>query len=260
MYVGSAQVESPGNVVELRHEHTACACAAHLGAYAAELFSHRLAGVFERMNLHLVQRHRRTVCPHAVEDVEIGAQRESAGMSQFRLQPLSLALRDAHAVDAHLRRVGILQFACQPVGNRRCALHALAHQLKLGTFELLLGSDEVARVGPERSRTERDHRRASRTVEARYPLASLPTLGNILTHVWVGTRENERREPLALHLLAQCGESCGYSILRICHIKIIRYCKYTDFKNKQHYNFRETFVYFKKVVSLQLVNEIQLLI
>ena len=238
MNVGAAHVERPRYVVELRNEHAACSRAAHLGAYAAELFSHRLARIFQRVNLHLVKRHRRTVCPHAVEYVEIGAQRQSASMSQLSLQPFSLALRDAHAVDAHLGRLAVVHFARQPVGNAGCALHALAHQLELGALELLFGSKEVARVGPERSRMERNHSRASRAVEARYPLASLPTFGNILTHVRVGTRENERREPFAPHLLAQCGESIGYSKLCICHIIIIRYCKYTDFKIKQHYNFR----------------------
>ena len=113
-------------------------------------------------------------------------------MLQLVLQRFRLAERDAHTVDAHLLVVSVLSLRTYPFRNARRALHALTHQRELGAVKLFLGSEEVARVGPQRCAMKRHHRRSGTSVEARNPLSALPSLGNIFAHVWVGTGEDKR--------------------------------------------------------------------
>ena len=202
MYVGTTQVECPCNVVELCQQHARCTLAQQLVAYTVELVRASLAGIFHRLNVQLVRRHRRTVGPHTFQNVEIGAHCQSAQQFQFSLHVLHFRERHTHTVYTHLSRVAVLSLLRYPFGNSRSVVQALAHQLKLGAGKLLFGGYEIARVGPQRSRMQCHYSRTCRTVKPRYPLTTLPTRWYILAHVWVGTRKDKCREMLTAHLLA----------------------------------------------------------
>ena len=202
MYVGATQVECPCNVVELCQQHARCTLAQQFVAYAVELVRASLAGIFQRLNVHLVRWHRRTVGPHTLQNVEIGAHCQSALQLQFGLHVLHFRKSHTHTVYTHLSRVAVLRLLRYPLGNSRSVVQTLAHQLKLRAGKLLFGGDEIARVGPQRSRMQCHYSRTCRTVKPRYPLTSLPARWYILAHVRVGTREDKCREMLAAHLLA----------------------------------------------------------
>ena len=144
MYVGATQVECPCNVVELCQQHARCTLVQQFVAYAVELVRASLADIFQRLNVHFVRWHRRTVGPHTLQNVEIGAHRQSTQQLQFGLHVLHFRKRHTHTVYAHLSRVAVLRLLRYPLWNSRSVVQTLAHQLKLSSCKLLLSSDEIA--------------------------------------------------------------------------------------------------------------------
>ena len=87
----------------------------------------------------------------------------------------------------------------QPLGNRWRPLNLQFHQLILGSLQLFLSSEEIARVRPEGSRRQRHHRRTRRTVETADPLPTLPMVGHIFTLMRIRTGEDAGRKMLPPH-------------------------------------------------------------
>ena len=214
MHVAATQVKRPGNVIERSHKHSVSMPLVQSLSYAAELRGSWLACIFQRMDFHRVLRHRRTVGPYVLEGVQIGAEGDTALLPQVGNELSHLVDGAHHSIDAHFRRVIIPDFVANPLGDGGCSFHLEFHQLVPCTAQLLLGSEEVARVGPQGCAVQSDDRRTCRTVETAYPLAALPVVGHIFTLMRVGAGEDESRKSLATHHLAQLFQPFVDSI---CH-------------------------------------------
>ena len=117
------------------------------------------------MELHLSCRDGGAVRPNLVERVEIGTHLDIVALEEG-LHSLHLVRAIDPSVETHHRMGGPTELFGQPVGDRRRALHLEFHQHDTRAAELLLGSKEVAGVGPERGSIHRDDDRAGRTIEA----------------------------------------------------------------------------------------------
>ena len=164
------------------------------------------------MELHFRRRDGGTVRPNLVERVEIGTHLDTVALEEG-LHPPDLVRAIDPSVETHHRMGGATKLTGQPVGDSWRTLHFEFHQHDTRAAELLLGSKEVAGVGPERGSIHRDDDRASRAIEARDPLAALPVVGDILTIVCICAGEDESPQSLALHHLAER----GYSFYDLSH-------------------------------------------
>ena len=221
VHVAAPQIERPGDVVERRDEHSVSMLPAQRLPDAADFLACRLSRQVQRLHHHLVQRHGRTVGPHLRKDVEIGAQRESASLPQLTDQPFHHAVGTGHAVDAHFLRVAVAQLLAEPLRHGRRFGQTLLHQHKLRATQLLGGSDEIARIGPQRGTRHRHDCRTSRAVEARNPLATLPVVGHILAVVGVGTGENKCCQMLAAHHLAHGSQAVTNRFFHSLSVKFL---------------------------------------
>ena len=217
MHVRSAQVQRPGDVVERRHQHTVGVLLAQSLADTCNLVVSRLAGKLQRLKFHLVFRNRWTVCPNARQYIQIRPHRNTATLTQISDKVLYYRGRRTHSVDTHLRadcrarplesftlrRTASRKFPTNPLGDGGCVWHLHAHQLELRALQLLLSRQEIATVRPQGSAGECHHGRASRPVEATYPLASLPMVSHVFTLMRIGAGEDKRPQSFAPHLLAQ---------------------------------------------------------
>ena len=203
MYVGAAQVERPGNVVECRHEHAVGMLVAESASDAHQFAVDGLACQLQGVNLHGVLGDGGAVTPQLTERVEVGAEGDSALTAQVGDERFHLGSRADHAVDAHFGAADVVQFLAQPLADGGCALDLQLHQLVLRALQLVGSGKEVTGVGPEGSTRHGDHRRTGRAVETTDPLATLPMVGHIFTLVRIGTGEDECAQVLAAHQLPQ---------------------------------------------------------
>ena len=190
MNIAAAQVQRPGDVVERRDEHSVGMLLAQSLADAAQLRWRVLASILQRMDLHGILRDGRTVVPDEAQRVVVRAQREAALLAKVGDEVLDECRRVRHTVGSHLLRATVAQLLSQPLRDGRRVGHLQLHQLELRAPQLLLGSEEVAGVGPQGGTRHRDHSGACRAVEAADPLATLPVVGHVFAVVRIGTCED----------------------------------------------------------------------
>ena len=99
MDVGAAQVECPGNVVERGHEHTVGMDLAQGTADAGEFRGDILAGIFDGLRHDGRLGNGRTVGPQTLQQVDVGAQGESAMLAKVLYECLDGTRGTAGAVD-----------------------------------------------------------------------------------------------------------------------------------------------------------------
>ena len=209
MHVAATQVERPGDVVEGSNEHAVSMLLAQGLANARYFLVAGFACQFQWLYANGILRDGRPTAPDLLQRVEIGAEGQSALRTEVGNEALHFSGSAYHAVDAHLCGGCVFQFLAKPLGNRRRAGNAFLHQLKACASQLFGGSDEVARVGPERRLVECDHGSTSRTVEAADPFATFPVVGHILTAVRVGTGEDKSTQVFAAHEVAEVVKTLG---------------------------------------------------
>ena len=146
--IGASQVQRPGNIIKVAHQHTVGMNLAQSLADAGQLVACRLTSQFDGLQHDGIQRHRRTVFPDALQHIEIGAECQTALTAQLVLQLTDGGSSMCGTIETYLLAVGIGQFLAQPFGNGGRTVNFQFHQLVFRASQLLPGSNEIARVGP----------------------------------------------------------------------------------------------------------------
>ena len=215
MHVGASHVQRPCYIVKRRHEHTVSMLRPQSLTNTHQLILSLLTGILQRMNDDLVFRHCLAVFPYLIKWVKISAERQSTLRTQFHFEVLDISTGISHAIKSHLFRPAVAQLLTEPLGYSRCFRHLQPHQFKLRSCQLCLGSDEIARVGPQCGTGHCHHHRPCRTVKPTYPFTPLPPLRHIFAIVWVGTWENKRSHMLSTHNVSQSRKPFGNHLVHI---------------------------------------------
>ena len=163
MHIRTTQIQRPGNIVQGRHQHTVGMLITQRLTDTGYLVVYALACIFQRVDFHRILRDVRTVLPDQLQGVEIRTERDTTLLAEVGNQILYIAGRAAPAVDAHLCTCPA--FTTDPFRNSGRTFYLQFHQLILGAFQLLLGRQEITRVGPEGGGGHRDDGRTRRAVE-----------------------------------------------------------------------------------------------
>ena len=210
MHISASQIQCPGDIVESRHQHTIGMFFAQGLADTGNLFTTALTCILHRKNLHSMLRDSRAIGPDLCQRIEISTQRDATLLTQIGYQLLHSIHRRAPAIECHFGPGSTL--LAYPLSDGRRSGHLQFHQLELGATQLLLGSNKIARVGPQGCRSHRHYSRTSRAVKATDKLASFPMIGHVFALMRVGTWKDKRSEMFAFHHLAKSFNSLIY-----CH-------------------------------------------
>ena len=180
---------------------------------ALQLALHILARQFEGLQLHLIKRNGRSICPYSSEHVEVRLQRQATLFAQVANQLFYGIDRCRHTVDTYRLVCHIRQLFAQPLSDGRRTFHLQFHQLEFRTLQLLGSSNKVARVSPQGCTRQCDDGRTCRPVEAAYPFPTLPVVSGIFALVWVGRGENVCRQVFPAQFLAQQCQAFCYLFL-----------------------------------------------
>ena len=209
MHISATQIQCPGDIVEGRHQHTIGMFFAQGLADTGYLFMTALTSILQWKNLDNMLWDNRAIGPDLCQRIEISTQRDATLLTQIGYQLLHSIHRRAPAVECHFGPCCTL--LAYPLSDGRRSGHLQFHQLELGATQLLLGSNKIARVGPQGCRSHRHHSRTSRAVKTTDKLAPFPMIGHVFALMRVGTWKDKRSEMFTFHHLAKSFNSLSNS-------------------------------------------------
>ena len=209
MHISASQIQCPGDIVESRHQHTIGMLLAQRLTDTGYLFMTALTSILQWKNLDNMLWDNRAIGPDLCQRIEISTQRDATLLTQIGYQLLDSIHRRAPAIECHFGPCCTL--LVYPLSDGRRSGHLQFHQLELGATQLLLGSNKIARIGPQYRRRQRNNSRASRAVETTDKLAPFPVVRHVFTLMRVGTWEDKCSQMFALHHLAQSFNSLSNS-------------------------------------------------
>ncbi len=215
--VVGAHVQRPGYLREVvdHHQVGIRLMPAHGGEDLAQFAARTLAGYAVGHDAQRCGGQCRPSLPQCGEGVGIDGLHPDVGAQSVKGSRGHLG---AHHLGREPHRAAVTrQMAVKPLGDCGHAVHSLAHQGDARAGELVLGLEEIARVGPERRTGQRDHGGTGRAREAREPFAAHPVGGRIFAVVGVGGGHDEGAEAGLVHPLAQMGQAQRY--FGCCHDK-----------------------------------------
>ena len=188
MYIGTTQVQRPGDIIEGSHQHTVGMTLTECLSDTGNLIFCTFPCILQGIQLYGVLGDDGTITPYQFQRVQIRPHGDATFLAQIGYQLLHGIGRTAPAVNAHLSSGSTL--FTQPFRNGRRTLDLQFHQLVLRAFQLVCCGNEITGICPEGSRSECNDSGTSRTVEARDKLTAFPMIGDIFALMRVGTGEN----------------------------------------------------------------------
>ena len=204
--VRTTQVQQPGHLVQLAYHQGFTDVFLHVPAYQGNLVLGLHTRQFQRLYFHRVVGNGRTVFPQDLSRVTV-----RMGVYPVSFQLLGHRVHAFCAVHPAIHtHVGLLvKRLDEPFCRGGCVGKSLLHELEGRTLQLFRCGEEITRVRPQGGTRQGHYGGACRPVEAAYPFACLPVVGDVFSAVRVCAGEDEGFQATLLHPFSQSFYSLG---------------------------------------------------